>query len=88
MVVASDFGGVRESLPASLHEYLYTPGSVDELTERLSSVMKLTANEARALGRLGRGFVETNYDIRTINQRLLAAAATASVPRQALHSAL
>ena len=86
IVVASDFGGVRESLPPALQAYLYTPGSAQELTERLSAVMSLTADEVRSLGHIARGFVEANYDIRTINQRLLAAVATAGAPSQALQS--
>ncbi len=71
IVVASDIGGVRESLPAALHPYLFTPGSEAELADRLASVMQLAREEVRGAGLAARRFVEKNYDIRTINRKLL-----------------
>lgn len=84
VVVASDIGGIRESLPPALHPYLYTPGSAEELTERLASVMKLTAEELRSLSETARRFVEENYDIRKINERILGRIADSSPPPEAL----
>ncbi|EQD34106.1 glycosyl transferase, group 1, partial [mine drainage metagenome] len=71
VVVASDIGGVRESLPTALHPYLYAPGSVQELRDRL---IALGASDRRALHQLStlaRDFVLTHYDICAINERLL-----------------
>ncbi len=80
IVVASDIGGVRESLPPALHPYLYAPGSVEELTDRLTSVMKQSEDQLRSGGRMARRFVEENYDIRTINEKILATIASANSP--------
>lgn len=88
IVVASDIGGIRESLPAALRQYLYTPGSMAELTERLSSVMELGAEELRSLSGAARRFVEENYDVRTINERLLGRIADSSPPPEALSRTL
>lgn len=71
-VIASDIGGVRESLPSCLHPYLYTPGSQDELLMRLLAMMATDATTLRSLGENGRRFVVENYDIRAVNRQLLA----------------
>ncbi len=71
VVVAADIGGVRESLPAALHPYLYPPGSVTELTDRLISLASCNGETLRQLSAIAREFVLTHYDIRTINERLL-----------------
>lgn len=80
IVVASDIGGVRESLPPALHSYLYTPGSVEELADRLAAVMKYNEDDLRSLGRTARQFVEDHYDIRAINERILATIAASNSP--------
>lgn len=72
LVIASDFGGVRESLPAALHSYLYTPGSPEALLARLISLTSCNQETVRALGQEARQFVIENYDIRKVNARLLA----------------
>jgi glycosyltransferase involved in cell wall biosynthesis len=71
VVVASDLGGVRESVPAGLHAYLYPPGSVDGLVDRLAALMRLDEAALRDLSHAARSFVVENYDIRIVNQRLL-----------------
>jgi len=88
IVVASDIGGVRESLPPALRSYLYTPGSAEELTNRLSSVMRFNGEELRSLGGTARRFVAENYDIRTINEKILARIADSSSPPEALSRTL
>ena len=80
VVVASNIGGIPESLPTIFHRYLYTPGSADELADRLCSLMTNSGEELRSLGRTARHFVEENYDIRIINERILAKIASASSP--------
>ncbi len=71
-VIASDIGGIRESLPTIFHPYLYTPGSQDELLARLSSMMTDDSATLRTLSQTGRQFVIDHYDIRSINAQLLA----------------
>ena len=71
VVVASDIGGVRESLPAALHSYLYTPGSDHELRDRLIALAACDHAALRELSAVAREFVLTHYDIRAINERLL-----------------
>lgn len=80
VVVASNIGGIPESLPAPFHRYLYTPNSTDELADRLSSLMTNSGKELSSLGRIARQFVEENYDIRIINERILAKIASANSP--------
>lgn len=70
-VIASDIGGIRESLPAIFHPYLYSPGSRDELLSRLTAMMTHDAATLRSLSVTARQFVLDHYDIRAINQQLL-----------------
>lgn len=72
IVIASDFGGIRESLPQALHQFLYTPGSAPELLKSLMSLMNYELEDLRQLSEAGRRFVLSNYNIRTISQQLLA----------------
>lgn len=72
IVVASDIGGVRESLPQALHPYLYRPGSDTELCERIMSLMRFDGETLRSLSGLARDFVREHYDIRKVNKKMLA----------------
>ena len=72
IVVASDFGGVRESLPRALHQFLYVPGSAPDLLKRLISLTNCEAGTLRELSEIARRFVLNNYDIRKVNEQLLA----------------
>lgn len=71
VVIASDLGGVRESLPSVLHPYLYAPGSTAELLMRLLSITSIQTTELQTLSESARQFVIENYDIRKVNKRLL-----------------
>lgn len=74
-VIASRIGGIPESLPPVLHPYLYTPGSRDDLCARLSMMIKTDVATLRANADVARRFVVDGYDIRKVNERLLAHAA-------------
>lgn len=76
IVIASELGGVRESLPSALHQFLYSPGSADELLKQLVSVITHNANALRSLGETARQFVLQHYDIHMVNSALLAAVTT------------
>ena len=71
-VIASDIGGVRESLPSILHPYLYTAGSSAELLSRLMAMMSCDAGTLHSFARVARRFVHENYDIRSVNSELIA----------------
>jgi len=71
IVVASDIGGVRESLPPALHPYLYPPTSADELLTRLLQITSCNAPALRALGDAARRFTLENFDITRVNTALL-----------------
>ena len=71
IVVASDIGGVRESLPPALHPYLYPPTSPDELLTRLLQITSCDAPTLRALGNAARRFTLENFDITRVNTALL-----------------
>ena len=72
IVIASDIGGVRESLPPALHQFIYTPGSSDGLLARLRQITQCDAETLRALSDDARRFTRHNYDIRTVNRYLLS----------------
>ena len=74
-VIASNIGGIPESLPPILHPYLYPPGSRDELRARISAIMTLDAESLSAIAEEARKFVIVGYNIRKINEQLLAYAA-------------
>jgi glycosyltransferase involved in cell wall biosynthesis len=71
-VIASEIGGIRESLPPGLHPFLYRPGSEDELLSRLSNLMSRDAVTVQTLAQSARRFVLENYDIHRVNGELLA----------------
>ena len=71
MVIASDIGGVCESLPPALQQYLYPPGSADELLSRLLRITRCDETALRALSDDARLFTRQNYDIRMVNQHIL-----------------
>ena len=77
-VVASDIGGIRESLPPVMHPYLYTPGSQDELLASLAAMMKNDATVLESMNQTARRFVVENYDIRRVNEALLTQITTVS----------
>lgn len=71
IIVASDLGGVRESLPVALHQYLYSPGSAPELLRRLVAVTTHNSDSLCTLGETARQFVLQRYDIRKVNSEIL-----------------
>jgi colanic acid/amylovoran biosynthesis glycosyltransferase len=70
-VIASDIGGVRESVAPELRPLMFEPGNAEQLTERLSTVAGMDASTLAELGRRGREFAARDYDIVSINQKLL-----------------
>jgi glycosyltransferase involved in cell wall biosynthesis len=71
VVVASDTGGVAESIPEEMRGYLFKPGEPEQLTDKLEQLLLTGAAKLRELGRVGRKFVVQNYDVRELNARIL-----------------
>ncbi len=70
-VVASDTGGVGESIPEPMREYLFSPHDHLNLAKNLTRLLEAGSDQLRTLGAAGRQFVEENYDIRRINEALI-----------------
>jgi glycosyltransferase involved in cell wall biosynthesis len=71
VIVATDIGGVSESLPAEMRQFLVPSGEPQALTDSLERLLRKGATELRHLGRLGRDFVIRKYDVRELNTRIL-----------------
>ena len=74
VVAVSRTGGVCESTAPAMLPYSCDPGSVPGMVSSLQALAELSEPQLRALGALGRGFVEARYDIRVLNRELLDAA--------------
>ncbi len=72
-VIASDSGGLRESVCPELRDWMFPPSDVAVLTSRLLAFAALDEAGRSALARAGRRFVEERYNVPDINRRLLAA---------------
>ena len=62
-VIGAKIGGIPELIQHGRTGWLYSSGSVDELTEILSDVDKLDDNTVSTMGRAGRNFVEDNFPV-------------------------
>jgi glycosyltransferase involved in cell wall biosynthesis len=71
VVVASDIGGIRESVPKELCEYLFKAGDHHQLSNNLVRLFSTGASNIRRLGHIGKEFVKENYDVRKLNKMLL-----------------
>ncbi len=74
VVIASDLGGVAESIPDAMKPYLFRPGDVDQLCRKMAELLSCGAETIGKLGTVGREFVLSNYDSRIVNAKLLAEA--------------
>lgn len=72
VVVATATGGVPESLAPEMHRFLVPEGDASAIACRLRQLAALGTDELAALGRAGRAFAESRYDIRQLNRKLLA----------------
>lgn len=74
MIVASDIGGVAESIPPEMRDCLVPPGDPAAIAAAIARLTAMSPQEREARARLNRGFCERRYDIRTLNRRMLALA--------------
>ena len=70
-IVATDIGGVRESLAPQFHDYMTPPSNAERLASQIAKMLMHKRNGMRALGEKGRDFVLRTYDVRATNNRLL-----------------
>lgn len=71
VVVASDIGGVSESIPREMCEFLFMAGNHQQLAENVGRLLSTGVDNFRRLGTIGRQFVVENYDVRLLNEKLL-----------------
>ena len=71
VVIASDIGGIRESIPSEMHKYLFEAGDYLQLAHNIESLMLTGVENIRNLGCIGHDFVTSKYDAHIINKRLL-----------------
>jgi glycosyltransferase involved in cell wall biosynthesis len=71
VVVASDIGGVSESIPSEMRKFLFTAGNYHQLAENVCQLVSVGSDNIRRLGSIGRQFVVENYNVRVLNERLL-----------------
>jgi colanic acid/amylovoran biosynthesis glycosyltransferase len=72
VVVAADTGGVPESIPQEMRQFMFAPGEQQQLADSIERLLQGGAMALRELGRIGRDFVLRNYDVRALNARILA----------------
>lgn len=72
VVVTTSTGGVPESIPKCMEPFQVTPKDVEALARAIGNVADLSTEELEELGSRGRRYVEENYRIEDLNERLLA----------------
>lgn len=81
-VIASDIGGVSESLPPEMRDFLFSAGDQAQLVGNIERLLAGGETTLHALGNTGRDFVLRKYDVRELNRQILASLAetTLGVP--------
>ncbi len=69
-VIASSIGGIPETLSRDNSAFLVPQKDVDAIAEKIEFLVENPAIRAQS-GKSGRKFVEENYDIKSLNKRLL-----------------
>lgn len=70
-VIATDAGGVPESIAPELRHLLVPPGNAEAIAERILQLRDAAGGELERLGERARQFVTARYDIRQLNAELL-----------------
>ncbi len=83
VVVASDIGGVSESIPEVMREFLFASGDYGQLADNIERLLLPGEAALQKLGVQGRDFVLRNYDVRELNRHILASLLeTSAQPRR------
>ena len=72
LVVTTKTGGVPESIPDAMKQFAVPERDAAKLAEAIITVYDMPEHDMSALAEEGRDFVAARYDIRSLNQRLLA----------------
>ena len=70
-IIASDTGGVPESVAPAMLEWLVPPGDPAAIAERIRRLSKVPVGELHTLGWVSRRFAESRYDVRPLTRRML-----------------
>ncbi|HOS28161.1 MAG TPA: glycosyltransferase family 4 protein [Deltaproteobacteria bacterium] len=71
VVVASNIGGVSESIPEEMQHLLFMEGDQHQLAHNLYQLYLSGVANMMKLGAIGREFVMQNYDVKLLNNKLL-----------------
>jgi len=71
IVVASRTGGVPESMPNIMQQFLVDEGDSSGIAEKVKQIQKLSNREISEIAKQGRKFVVKNYDITNLTLKLL-----------------
>lgn len=71
-IIATNHGGMRETVIPQVSGWLVQPESVEELTKALEEALALSPEARAQMGREGRAFVEENYSLELMQERTLA----------------
>jgi glycosyltransferase involved in cell wall biosynthesis len=72
LVITTQTGGVPESIPPAMNRFSSPERDAAGLARAIMDVYDLTDEQLAALGREGRDFVASGYDIRDLNGALLS----------------
>jgi len=70
-IIASDTGGVPESVAPDMLEWLVPPGDPTAIAERIRRLSRVPVAALNTLGWVSRRFAESRYDARPLTRRLL-----------------
>jgi colanic acid/amylovoran biosynthesis glycosyltransferase len=74
LVIASRVGGVPESVPHDMHEFLVPPGNPEAIATAVARMAAMPMAERAARVRANRAFCEQRFDVRRLNPTMLALA--------------
>lgn len=71
-VIASDIAGLRARVIDGENGFLFTPGSVESLIEKMKQMLGLTKDERKKMGARGRQLVEDQFNLEKHIEKLVA----------------
>jgi colanic acid/amylovoran biosynthesis glycosyltransferase len=69
--ITTIIGGVPESIPEEMKQFAVPQRDAQALARAIRTVYTLQVSELERLGSLGRRFVQSHYDVRRLNDRLI-----------------
>lgn len=84
-VIASDVGGIPETLSGMPVDCLFPPGNIEELARKLTALLSLTAAERSAIGRQMQARVEEKFTVEKMVAAVAYEYASAVPQKQSIH---